>query len=270
MNTYMYNFEDEILDRLIANIIDTIEEDDEEIEFQLIYLKDELPKEQYFRLCKIAKFILENIFPFDNFTEKIEDDSYVLRVSDDEGIFHTCFFEISFFETDVYTIIPKTCGCLEIIERLNTLLPALLAFDYVKLWLSISLSSLMVEEYKERVNSLIKMYVSNNNIESWTHISFLAETISRKIYSEMYPEENEDKIKNELWNRLLKRLQSEKNLPILQHVVFLIDSIRPLRNEVLHQGYVPSLRDVEFGITCIIRIIELYTSKSIYENSPKI
>ncbi|MFW9852904.1 MAG: hypothetical protein ACFFDS_08175, partial [Candidatus Thorarchaeota archaeon] len=257
------NLEDEIIYRLVSNILDAIEEkvEDEE-EFKIIYYKDQISIEQYQRIYEITKFILENIFPFDNFEEVVEDNNSILRTSDDVGIFHTCFFEIVFSETEHYEITPRTCECGEIYSWLNLMLPSLLSLDLVKIWISIKSSNLSYREYDDRIKSLIKMYVGTNYIESWTHIGYLAEILTRKIYLDTYQEETEKKVKAENWNRLLKRLTSEKDSPLLQHLACLLDSIRPLRNEILHHGYLPTSEDVEFGIMCITRVIDLYATKT--------
>ena len=263
-----FNLEDETYYLLIESILDSLEqfEESEEESFSIIYYKDQISYEQFKRICKTATFILESFFPFPHFEKEEyekEGTEYIrIKTSDDEGLLHTCFFEILFSHNDEYIIQYRTCVCDNVYERLNLFLPSILSLDIFKIWICLQSSDNIPKEFEERFKSLLKMYAGSNYVESMTHIGYLAEQITRKIYLNKYQDKTEDEVKSENWSRLLKRLQSEKDEPFIQHSAFLIDSIRPLRNEILHHDYNPTSSDVEFGIQCIIRLFNLFFNNS--------
>ncbi|MHA1667768.1 MAG: hypothetical protein ACTSX6_14060 [Candidatus Heimdallarchaeaceae archaeon] len=255
------DLEDETSSLLVESVLDSLEQVEAiDEDFKIIYFNDQITYEQFNRIYKVASFILENIFPFPNSEkEQYKEGGKVysrIRVSDEEGFLHTCFFEMLFSHNKEYIIQPKTCGCSMIDSIVNLFLPSILSLDLFKICICLQSLDYVPKEFQSRFISLIKMYAGNNFVEAWTHIGYLAEQITRKIYLNKYHDKNEDEVKNENWNRLLKRLQNEKSDPFVQHAAFLIDSIRPLRNEALHHDYNPTFNDVEFGIQCIIRLLK--------------
>lgn len=212
-----FDLDDEISFLLVESIKDELDQDEEmeDEDFEITYYRNQISHEQFNRIYKITSFILESIFPFHNFEkEEYEEDGkeYIkIRTSDEVGIFHTCFVEMLFSHNDDYIIKPRTCGCSEVYDRLNLLLPSLLSLDIFKIWICIQSQDYLPEEFKDRFESLLKMYVGSNFVESMVHIGYLAEQITRKIYLNKYPDKPNEEVRSENWNRLLKRLQNEKD-----------------------------------------------------------
>ncbi len=259
-------FEEETFISLIGNVLDSLEELEEPEEdevFQVIYSKDEISSEQFNRLFKLTEFIQDSISPFPIFSKEEFEQNGVrylkLKSSDEEGLLHTCFLEFTFVFGENYSIIPKTCGCRN--EKLDLLLPSVISLDLSKIWFCISLSENTPDDFKDRIKSLLKMYAKKNYVEAWTHIGFIAEKLTRKIYLETYNDKTEDEVNNDNWSRLLKRLQKQIDDTIIEHAALLLDSLRPVRNEIMHHDYNPTSDDVEFGIMCLLRLFKLYIEK---------
>ncbi len=262
------HLEEETFNSLIGNVLDSLEELkelQEDEDFQIIYNKNEISYEQFYRLFKLIEFIQDSISPFPIFSkeeyEQNGEKHIILKSSDEKGIIHTCFLMFTFIiDEDNYVIIPRTCGCRE--EKLFFLLPAVMSLDFSKIWFCIILNENTPSDFKARVNSLLKMYTKRNYVEAWTHIGFIAEKLTRQIYLRTYDDRTEDEVNSDNWNRLLKRLHNQTDDPIIEHVALLLDSLRPVRNEIIHHDSNPTSDDVEFGIICLLRLFKFYTQES--------
>ncbi|MCE7748951.1 MAG: DUF4145 domain-containing protein [Candidatus Heimdallarchaeota archaeon] len=265
-NININKFEEETFLFLIQNVLVALEEledlDNDKV-FQVIYSKQEFSPEQFHRILKVIEFFQDSISPFPIFSRKEKEENGIrtikIRSSDEEGFLHTCYLEFIFIIDNGYTIIPETCGCRG--EIFDYLLPSILSSDISKIWLCISLQENTPDEFKERVNSLLKMYVQNNFIEAWTHIGFIAETLTKEIYLKSYPDKTLTDVNNIRWNSLLKKLENDNNLPDIEQYALLLDSLRPIRNDVTHNDYRPTSEDTEFGISCLNRIFKFYKKK---------
>lgn len=230
------------------------------------YSKDQITISQFDRMKDYARFIAEIFLPFPNYEEKetMQENGtrvFSIKTSDDEGILHTCYYELKFIsDKERYIIKSETCQCPSVYDSLVEMFPHLISQDNFRTLLCISFKNNIPLDYEERIKSMIKMYAGNNLVEAWTHIGFLAEQLTRRVYLNTYTEEDTQEIKKMKWNSLLKRLENEKDKPIIQHIALLLDSIRPLRNETTHHDYIPSLNDVEFGMFSLGRICNLYFS----------
>lgn len=57
----------------------------------------------------------------------------------------------------------------------------------------------------------------------------------------------EEEVKNENWNKLLKRLRNHNSDIIIENISLLLDSLRSIRNEIIHHDYNPTSEDLEFS-----------------------
>ncbi len=259
-------FEKDTLLFLIQDVLDALDDledlEDDEV-FQVIYRKKDLSSEQFYRMLKLIEFCQDSISPFPFFSRKETEENGIrtirIRSSDETGIFHTCYLEFIFIIGDDYVIIPETCGCRK--ENFDYTLPSVLSLDMYKIWLCISLHENTTIEFKDRVNSLLKMYVQSNFVEAWTHIGFIAETLTKEIYLKSYPNKTLTDTNNIKWNSLLKQLANDKNLADIEHYALLLDSLRPIRNDVIHNDYKPTSEDTELGLLSLDRLFKFYVQK---------
>ncbi len=260
-------------DVLFSNILDAIEEiedeEEDESEISIItieYYKDELTSIQFQRMIKYVQFITSNIKILESYhcienKENSSTDEVIISLKDEKGLFHTCFIELWFREEENFSITVKMCSCDKIREELTELLLFVLFADSRKLFVLLDIPSYIPEDMSEKWNSALKMYLLNHLVESWQHIGFLAEQMTIIMYKDCFKDSEDIKEKN--WKRMLARIEHNAEDPMLEHQAFLLDSLRPIRNLVVHHNFGPTIEDVEFGLSVIHRVLKLY-----YQNDP--